>query len=73
MFQITKVVQKTKSGISFIMDESMVEYIDNKTVFVLDPITHPDGDLTLILEEQSFWYICKLCLQNKLSFINLIL
>ena len=54
MFQITKVVQKTKSGISFIMEESMVDYIEHKTVFVLHPITHPDGDLTLIMEEQSF-------------------
>ena len=36
------------------MDESMVDYIDNKTVFVLDTITHNDGDITLILDEQSF-------------------
>ena len=47
-------MQKTKAGITFIMKESMVEYIENKTVFVLDTIPANDDQSNLILEEQSF-------------------
>ena len=49
-----KIMQKTKAGITFIMKESMVEYIENKTVFVLDTIPANDDQSNLILEEQSF-------------------
>ena len=46
-------MQKTKAGITFMMDEIMVDYIENKTVFVLEMITDNDGNSNLILEEQS--------------------
>ena len=46
-------MQKTKAGITFMMDESMVDYIENKTVFILEMITDNDGNSNLILEEQS--------------------
>ena len=47
-------MQKTKAGITFIMDESMVDYMENKSVFVLDTIPGNDDHSNLILEEQSF-------------------
>ena len=46
-------MQKTKAGITFIMDESMVDYIETKAVFVLETVPGNDDHTNLILEEQS--------------------
>ena len=48
-------MQKTKIGITFVLDESMVEYIENRTVFVINVETdNNDGDTSVTLLEQSF-------------------
>ena len=47
-------MQKTKMGITFVLDESMVEYIENRTVFVINVETDNDGDTSVTLLEQSF-------------------
>ena len=46
-------MQKTKTGITFILDESMVEYIENRTVFVLSVNTDNDDNTSITLAEQS--------------------
>ena len=46
-------MQKTKTGITFILDESMVEYLENRTVFVLSVDTDNDDNTSIILAEQS--------------------
>lgn len=47
-------MQKTKNGITFVLDESMVEYIENRTVFVMETQTNNDDETSIILTEQSF-------------------
>ena len=46
-------MQKTKTGITFILDESMVDYLENRTVFVLSVDTDNDDNTSIILAEQS--------------------
>ena len=52
-FKVSKLMQKNKSGITFLLDESMVDYIENRTVFVLE-VEHDNEDGTSItLVEQT--------------------
>eukprot|EP00092_Neocalanus_flemingeri_P076236 GFUD01094533.1.p1 GENE.GFUD01094533.1~~GFUD01094533.1.p1 ORF type:complete len:195 (+),score=49.27 GFUD01094533.1:48-587(+) len=51
--KIKRIMQKTKSGITFVLDESMVEYIENRTVFVMDAQTDEEGLTSVTMREQT--------------------
>ena len=46
-------MQKTKAGITFILDESMVDYIENRTVFVLSVEVDNEDNTSVIMAEQN--------------------
>ena len=45
-------MQKNKSGITFLLDESMVDYIENRTVFELEVDQDNEDGTSIILVEQ---------------------
>ena len=45
-------MQKNKSGITFLLDESMVDYIENRTVFELDVDQNSEDGTSITLVEQ---------------------
>jgi len=50
---IKRLMQKTKAGITFVLDESMVDYIENRTVFVMDATTDDEKLTSVTLREQT--------------------
>ena len=46
-------MQKTKAGITFILDESMVDYIENRTVFVLSVEVDNEDNTSVTMAEQN--------------------
>ena len=46
-------MQKNKSGITFLLDESMVDYIENKTVFELEVEPDNEDGASITLVEQT--------------------
>ena len=46
-------MQRTKSGLTFVLDESMVDYIETRTVFVMETVQDADGVTEIIFKEQS--------------------
>ncbi len=46
-------MQKNKSGITFLLDESMVDYIENRTVFVLEVEQDNEDGASITLVEQT--------------------
>ena len=47
-------MQKTQTGITFVLDESMVDYIENRTVFVMEASEDGEGLISILLREQTF-------------------
>lgn len=45
-------MQKNKSGITFLLDESMVDYIENRTVFELEVDQDNEDGTSITLVEQ---------------------
>ena len=45
-------MQKNKSGITFLLDESMVDYIENRTVFELEVEPDNEDGTSITLVEQ---------------------
>lgn len=45
-------MQKNKSGITFLLDESMVDYIENRTVFELEVEQNSEDGTSITLVEQ---------------------
>lgn len=45
-------MQKNKSGITFLLDESMVDYIENRTVFELEVEQDNEDGTSITLVEQ---------------------
>lgn len=46
-------MQKTRAGITFLLDEAMVDYIENRTVFVMEADTDNEGGTSLTLTEMA--------------------
>ena len=53
LFQIGSVMQKTTKGMTYVLDEEMVDYIQPRTVFVISSEENDDGLLDLTLAEQD--------------------
>lgn len=51
--KIKRLLQKTQAGITFVLDESMVDYIENRTVFVMETSTDDEGLTSVTLREQT--------------------
>ena len=45
-------MQKNKSGITFLLDEAMVDYIENRTVFELEVEQENEDGTSITLVEQ---------------------
>ena len=45
-------MQKNKSGITFLLDESMVDYIENRTVFELEVEQNSEDGTSITLVDQ---------------------
>jgi len=52
--KIKRLMQKTQTGITFVLDESMVDYIENRTVFVMEATIDDEGLTSVILREHTF-------------------
>ena len=46
-------MQKNKSGITFLLDESMVDYIESRTVFELEVEEDNEDGASITLVEQT--------------------
>ena len=53
LFQIGSVIQKTTKGMTYVLDEEMVDYIQPRTVFVISSEENDDGLVDLTLAEQD--------------------
>ena len=53
LFQIGSVMQKTTKGMTYVLDEEMVDYIQPRTVFVISSEENDDGLVDLTLAEQD--------------------
>ena len=53
LFQIGSVMQKTTKGMTYVLDEEMVDYIQPRTVFVISSEENDDGITDLTLTEQD--------------------
>ncbi len=52
-FKVSKLMQKNKSGITFLLDESMVDYIESRTVFELEVEQDNEDGASITLVEQT--------------------
>ena len=52
-FQLGSVMQKTTKGMTYVLDEEMVDYIQPRTVFVISSEENDDGLVDLTLAEQD--------------------
>ena len=52
-FQLGSVMQKTTKGMTYVLDEEMVDYIQPRTVFVISSEETEDGLIDLTLAEQD--------------------
>ena len=53
LFQLGSVMQKTTKGMTYVLDEEMVDYIQPRTVFVISSEENDDGLVDLTLAEQD--------------------
>ena len=53
LFQIGSVMQKTTKGMTYVLDEEMVDYIQPRTVFVISSEENDDGLVDLTQAEQD--------------------
>ena len=53
MFQIGSVMHKTTKGMTYVLDEAMVDYIQPRTVFVISSEENDEGITDLTLAEQD--------------------
>ena len=53
MFQFGSVMHKTTKGMTYVLDEAMVDYIQPRTVFVISSEENEDGLIDLTLAEQD--------------------
>ena len=53
LFQLGSVMQKTTKGMTYVLDEEMVDYIQPRTVFVISSEETEDGLIDLTLAEQD--------------------
>ena len=53
LFQIGSVMQKTTKGMTYVLDEEMVDYIQPRTVFVISSEENDDGLVDLTLAEEN--------------------
>ena len=53
LFQFGSVMHKTTKGMTYVLDEAMVDYIQPRTVFVISSEENEDGLIDLTLAEQD--------------------